>query len=285
MNTTAVFSISTDNFFFNGQVALESLVEHCDYKNNIDVFNITLSDILDHKIYHNSIIKQICWRHQKNKDALRWSLKSALILYFLKDRNYNNVIYIDNDIYFVNNNTFLIDSLDKGILLTKHNRPIIPKTDFFDTAHDKIKYSEPNYDYIYYEQFLCNFTDGFFNAGFIGANKLSIQAITWWIKMNFWQCAKALQHGLYVDQKYLDILALEFSDIVRICDHPGCNLATWNSLTLTRSFENNKWKINNIYDPIFCHFSTLDTKINDDMLSMYYAEYKNKIKLLQKNKT
>lgn len=284
MKTTAIFSISTTNFFANAHVSLESFVEHCDYRSDIDIFNISLSDILDNKYYTNTIINQMCSRYKNNSDALRWSLKSALILYFLKDKNYKNVIYIDNDIYFVNNNTFLIDDLDKGILLTKHNRPIVPKINFFDITDERIKYTNTNTDYFYYEQFLCNFTDGFFNAGFIGASQPGIPAITWWTKMNFWQCVKSFKNGLYVDQKYLDVLALEFSDVVRICDHPGCNLAIWNSQTSKRSFDaNHKWKINDRYNPIFCHFSTLNNKIKDDMLSEYYDEYNNKIQLF-KNK-
>lgn len=258
MNKTAVFSISTNDFVRNAKVALDSFVNNCD-KKNIDIYNISLRDI-QYKTYTNINIDRIYFRYKDDLDALRWALKPAFLLYFLQDKNYDNVIYIDNDIYFVNNNTFIIDLLDRGVLLTKHNRPIYPSSD------EKV-----------YDEFLCNFVHGFFNAGFIGASSIGSPAIEWWLKMNLWQCCKNNEYGLYDDQKYLDILALEFNNLVRICDHPGCNLATWNINTAIRSFENGKWKINNIYDPIFCHFGNMNPSINDPMLSSFREEYQSKL--------
>lgn len=257
MTRTAVFSISTADHFHNAEVTLKSFSDHCDY--SVDTYNITLEDIKKKK-YNNDIINNIYIKYFTSIDSLRWSLKPALILYFLKDQQYTNVVYLDNDIYFVNKNTFLIDYLDKGILLTKHNRPIVPTGNKFLDS-----------------QFICNFTDGFFNAGFIGANHNGIEPINWWLHMNYWKCSKIPELGLYVDQKYLDVLALEFSDKVRICDHPGCNLAMWNSQTCSRSLINNVWKINSEYDPIFCHFSSLDGGPEDPMLQFYLEEFKSKI--------
>lgn len=277
MNNTAIFSISTNNFKNHAEVALNSFLENCDYKNNVDSYNITIGDIQNQKYINNRIDNLISRYKNAPNDILRWALKPSIILYFLHDKDYNNVIYIDNDLYFINNNTFLIDSLDKGVLLTKHNRPIYPQVSFLTNSSGKIRYESSQFNYNYFEQFLCNFTDGFFNAGFIGANKLGKPAIGWWAEMNYWQCAKSYNHGLYVDQKYLDILALEFCNITRICNHPGCNLAVWNTQTITRSFKDNKWKINDLYDPIFFHFSALSESSDDEMLVYYYKEYKNKI--------
>lgn len=278
MKKIALFSISTQDFIPNGQIALESFVNNCDLADDIDVYNLTIDALQDDK-YKNTIIQQMILRHRKYKDSLRWSLKSAVMLHFLEDEAYENVIYIDNDTYFINNNTFLLKNLDKGILLTKHNRPMYPSPILYESKFKKIRYSEPSFDPIYFEQFLCNFTDGFFNAGFVGASRSGIPAISWWAKMNFWECSKSAKHGLFVDQKYLDILALEFNDFVKICNHPGCNIAVWNSPTLNKSYDHttNQWKINDIYDPIFCHFSSMDFAAPDPMIMQYYKEYIFKI--------
>lgn len=254
----AIFSISTPDYMDAASVALDSFGDNC--SKHIDKFNISIIDIFN-KIYDSEHITQLVQKYKTEHDKLRWTLKSAILLLLLE--SYDNVIYIDSDIYFVNNSDFLITYLDKGILLTKHNRPLYP--------------SQNN------SQFLCNFTDGFFNAGFIGASRKGIQPLSWLTHMNRWSCRKDKKYGLFDDQKYLDMMALEYNHLVRICDHPGCNLATWNTGTITRSFINNEWIIGGEHKPIFCHFSCLEyyPPQFDPMLSYYYTEYSNKIKNLK----
>lgn len=255
MTKIAAFCVSSSDYYDKAFVGLNSIRDHCDY--NIDTHNILLEDIYTKK-YHSMHIDNAYKKYDNNSNVLRWSLKPSLLLYFLQDLNYDKCIYVDNDIYFVNNNTFLVDQIDKGILLTKHNRPLFPNKNPWIQS-----------------QFMCNFTDGFFNAGFIGANKNGIHALEWWHTMTLWRCSQEKCYGLYDDQKYLDILALQFNKQTRICDHPGCNLATWNTHTAKRSLINNAWKIDDIYDPIFLHFSSIDSlsENSDPMLFYYYKEY------------
>jgi hypothetical protein len=264
MTKTAIFSISSNDYLNQAVVSLESFIKNCSY--NIDVYNLSLENIKSLK-KQSFYINDIFTRYDHiDQNILRWSLKPSIILYFLLDLNYDKCIYIDNDIYFVNNCTFLINDINKGILLTKHHRPIVPNFN-----------SKNNY------QFICNFTDGFFNAGFIGANQNAAQALYWWHLMNLWKCEKNKYLGLFDDQKYLDILALNFNSVIDICDHAGCNLALWNRNTLIRSYSNDNWKINNNFDPIFCHFSGINLhnyteyKNYDPMLFSYYEQFINKI--------
>lgn len=255
MTTVAAFCISSKGYSDKASSALESLKKYCDQK--IDIYNISTKDIYEKK-YNNKYIEKTYEKYANNEDILRWSLKPCLLLYFLQNLNYEKCIYIDNDVYFVNNNTFLIDQIDKGILLTKHNRPLFPNKNPWIQS-----------------QFMCNFTDGFFNAGFIGANKNGEHALEWWHTMTLWRCSQDKCQGLYDDQKYLDILALQFNKETRICDHPGCNLATWNTHTCKRSLINDAWKIEDIYDPIFLHFSSMGdfSESSDPMLFYYYKKY------------
>lgn len=262
MNKIAVFSISSRDYLEQASVGLDSFKDNCDHE--IDTHNLSVEDILLNK-QQSLYIQSICDKYSDNQDVLRWSLKPSMILHFLFDWNYDKCIYIDNDIYFVNNNTFLIDSIANGILLTKHNRPMWP---------------HPNP--ALYGQFICNFTDGFFNAGFIGANKNASKPLAWWHMMNYWKCEKNKNLGLFDDQKYLDTLALNFNSVIDICNHPGCNLALWNTTTIKRSYDH-KWTVGDGYDPVFCHFSGLNPenclvyKNYDFMLFSYYREYLIKV--------
>lgn len=199
-------------------------------KTNFDIEVLTLDSIVDENV-QKSILK-----YKKYKDILRWSNKSNLLLYLVE--KYETVFYIDNDIYFVNNCDELIEQTGKGVLLTPHNRG--PKPGVC--------------------QFECLFTDGFFNAGFIGANRLGKDALKWWSDCVLWNCSKDFQKGIFNDQKYLDIMSLEFNDVVSICKNKGCNIATWNIGNI--NYKNIK--------PIFFHFSYLNVNHNNILIETYH---------------
>lgn len=232
MNDIAIFSISTSDYLTKGSVALQSLSSNL--TTPVDIFNFSLEDMVSCK---DRKIQDILHKYKnKGHDSIRWSLKPAIILYLL-NYSYKKCIYIDNDIFFVNNADFLINSLN-GALLTPHFRPLLP------SANKKI-----------HGQFSTLFTDGFFNAGFIASDHKGLPAIEWWHNMVSWRCEKNTCSGLFDDQKYLDIMCLEFSNIVHICRHLGCNIAEWNDGTYTVDRLRDKWVINDKYDPIFFHFS------------------------------
>jgi hypothetical protein len=198
-----------------------------------------------------------------NLDAYRWALKPFVILHLLKSQ-YDKVIYCDPDIFFIGNYQFLIDKLENsGILLTPHWNSIIPS----------------NLD----ETMPSLFRGGLFNAGFIGASKKGLQAITWWL----WACIYKMDHtelsGYFDDQKYLDVLPIEFEN-VEIIKHRGCNLACWNIEANKRSMMDSKLLINEEYEPVFIHFTknTSDHifKGYDELLRPYLTNY---IGLLKEN--
>jgi hypothetical protein len=215
-------------------------------KNRIkNTFDINLVNINSIKNYYTLKILE---KYQDNKDMLRWSNKPNILLDLID--KYDTVFYIDNDCYFVNNYDFLIEETNKGIALTPHNRSIWPNS----------KHS----------QFECLFTDGYFNAGFIAANLLGKKALEWWRDLVLWNCIIDHKTGLFLDQKYLDIMGLEFNEIVNIIKHKGCNIALWN--------------INNInytsIMPIFYHFSGGINNYNN-LLTPKYEEFKNHIQKIE----
>jgi hypothetical protein len=169
------------------------------------------------------------------KDMVRWSSKSLFLCYLLMERNFESVIYLDNDICFFNDFRFLFDELNEnGVLLTPHWRTLDPELN----EH----------------QFLCNFRDGMFNAGFVGSGKRGLEALRWWHKACLYRCEFDFENGLYVDQKYLDALPLYFKDVKSV-RHFGCNIAQWNADYLTREIKNGEVLIYGKWPIVFIHFS------------------------------
>lgn len=196
-----------------------------------------------------------------NPDHFRWALKPVFISYLLQN-GFNKVIYVDPDIYFVNNFDFLFEQLDQSnILLTPHwsnTDPVINESGLFHVLQD-----------------------GLFNAGFIGANKKGLDALIWWAEVCHFKIEKNPQYGLFVDQKYLDILPVQFEN-VGIVRHRGCNLASWNIDTCKREIVDGKLMINHQFEPVFIHFAkeTIANIINhnDKYLIPYLEEYSDLLK-------
>lgn len=180
-------------------------------------------DILTDEIAKNIISKY------KNKDKLRWAMKPVFLKYLLK--NNPVVIYVDNDIFFFNDFSFLFEELKtKSILLTPH---------FYD--------SNPKKNQNWLE---ANFRVGLYNAGFIGANSEAKPALDWWAKCCLYNVKKSYKRGLFDDQKYLDLVPVLF-DKVEIMKHKGLNLAGWNY----KNYSNKLFEDANYL--IFIHFAEL----------------------------
>jgi hypothetical protein len=189
-------------------------------------------------------------------DHFRWALKPVFISH-LFEMGFDKVIYADQDLYFVNNFSFLIDELEtSNILLTPHWADLQPLKN--ETS------------------LLTVLQGGLYNAGFIGANIKGTEAINWWAEMCHYKTENKPELGLFVDQKYLDILPVKFPD-VKVIKHQGCNLASWNIETCRREMKDGKLSINQQFDPIFIHFNreTIANilKGNDKWLKPFLEEY------------
>lgn len=129
-------------------------------------------------------------------DNLRWALKPCVLQHLLK--THEQVIYFDCDCYFVDQWSFIWDEIDP-ILITPHWRN---PTNKFTYLH------------------------GLYNAGFVGVSKGSEEAMEWWKELCFWKTERNLEEGLFVDQRYLDLMPIEWG--ANICKHRGINAAPWN---------------------------------------------------------
>jgi hypothetical protein len=166
-------------------------------------------------------------------DFFRWSLKPVFISYLLEN-GFDKVLYIDCDMFFFNDYHFLFSELDNSsVLLTPNwinSDPLVDKDSFFSL-----------------------FTSGFFSAGFIGANKKGLPALTWWAAACHFMMGEHIQAGIRDDQKYLDIFPLKFAG-TKILQHRGCNIGAWNYDECKRELINGKVLINGEFPVIFIHF-------------------------------
>ncbi len=205
----------------------------------------------------------------KNKDKLRWALKPVFLTFLL--RKYSKVIYVDNDIFFFNDFSFLFEKLEKkAVLLTPH---------FYEADTQK------NQNWLE-----ANFRVGLYNAGFIGVNSKAIPFLNWWANCCLYNIKKAYWRGLFDDQKYLDLVPVLFDD-VEIIKHRGCNLAGWNFTNYPHELAKNNTTL------IFIHFAELSliefSKPENywyksyikyvDSLKKYYPNYLFKRKIFNKN--
>ncbi len=191
-----------------------------------------------------------------NPSQFRWALKPVFISHLLQ-KGFDKVIFTDADIYFVNNFSFLFEELDtNNVLLTPHWANLNP---FENEGSLKDVLS-----------------GGLYNAGFIGVNKKGEGIINWWAEMCHYKTEEDPKLGFYFDQKYLNILPVQFEG-VKIIKHQGCNLASWNVQTCKREIVNGKLMINQQFEPVFIHFNR-ETFVNilnrnDKLLYPFLEEY------------
>ena len=185
-------------------------------------------------------------RHpDRRSDAFRWSMKPVMLDFFLTDQRYDAACYVDWDLHFFADPAFLLDQLAQcGVMLSPHNRSTLPSDDAV--------------------AFELNFRDGIFNGGFVGGTPRGLEAIRWWATACRYKCEVDCEHGLYVDQKYLDLLHSRFEgvDVIR---HKGCNVAEWNRVDCRRvRLDDGQVVINGDEPIVFIHFDALTVR---DILS------------------
>jgi hypothetical protein len=266
LNNNAIVTIVTPNYLHKGLSAIHSAKKYnknCDcyilYLDNTCPYNfknIKIYTIDDIKEYYTTLNSK--YPHQSNE--LRWSLKPIILLYLLNF--YHKVIYIDPDIFFVNDWNFLYDNID-GLLLSPHFYENEEGCSVSDLCRKLSEY-------------------GYFNAGFVGASRKGTEALRFWANMCYSDCKKNIQMGLFDDQKYLEIimyLKYIFKNSIQSINHFGCNIAPWNLCEYLYSYKN-----------IFFHFSDMtdESKIHSRINIFKYYKfiyyYKHYINLSNKIK-
>lgn len=102
---------------------------------------------------------------------------------------------------------------------------------------------------------------GAYNLGFIGVSKSneSSRFLSWWSERLKTQCIASPDKGLFVDQKWIDLVPGLF-DGVNISRHPGLNIAYWN-LAQRLIVRNQDGSLTVGNEPvIFIHYSGINPK-------------------------
>lgn len=115
---------------------------------------------------------------------------------------------------------------------------------------------EPIHHPWFQDQSMLNF--GVYNLGFLGLRGTpeTAAAMKWWGDRLEYGCVIDLANGLFVDQKWADLLPSFLPD-VKILRHPGYNVAYWNLLQRHVEHLKGVWSVNG--EPLrFFHFSGAD---------------------------
>ena len=204
---------------------------------------------------NGNLEQRIIQKYKNKTDCLRWSLKSVFLLRLLEKEE--RVIYVDNDILFYSDPSFLFEEFDfNNVLLTPHHYPRNP---------------EMNQNW-----FEANFRVGLYNAGFLAANKAAEEVLVWWAKACLYRCEKNYWRGLFDDQKYLDLVPI-MERKTKIIDHLGCNVAEWNTDFCKVTLQENNFVVNGNIPLVFYHFnnySLQNLKLSNPLLEHYYKALK-----------
>ena len=221
-------------------------------EDSIDLSFIFIDDLKEY-----SILEKLLNKYSLNSDSFRWSMKSILLLYLLEKRQFDQVFFVDPDVYFFSDFKFLYNELyDRSFLLSPHWGSMDPFSN--------------------YNGFTQHFGHGVFNGGFLGVTKKGIDTLKWWAEMCFFSCSRKSISPFYVDQIYLHAFPVRNPD-TKILSHKGCNVAIWNQEECRRIVsDSGEVLINGVYPIVFVHFSHLfDLYEQDKLLYPYLLEYSN----------
>lgn len=153
------------------------------------------------------------WLFQHNIVEACTGVKGAASLELIRRPDADAVIYLDPDTVVFNPLSSVADALvDSAIVLTPHQ--LSPETDLRAILDNELA--------------ALNF--GVYNLGFLALNAHHESArrfAQWWTdRLDNW-CRDDRENGIFVDQKWCDLVPALFDD-VNVLRDPGCNVASWN---------------------------------------------------------
>lgn len=166
------------------------------------------------------------------------SVKPFYFEYFFQTRpEVERIYYIDPDILFYQSISNLENSWEGASALLTPNLLYLP---------EKTVRGE-----------LASLKHGINNLGFVGIARSDEgqEIIRWWKERLIHHCTLDKCRGIFVDQKWMDIAALFFTEMKSV-KHPGWNMAWWNLSERNLKKEDDAYFVNsNDFPLIFFHFS------------------------------
>lgn len=219
------------------QASQESTSEIKDFQNEIILYN-------NHECLQNQGVAALFPKYATTSmDSLRWSLKPVFVAQLLKSNAIDAVAFVDSDQFFIGSPAPLFtDHATSRFILSPHDRTVFP--DDGQEFHDHL-------------------TDGIFNGGLFVARRDAIEILDWWAMACAYRCEKNKPLGLFVDQRYLDLIPTQFSGSTWF-KHKGLNVASWN-IRMRPRLTSADGLLTAAGDPIICvHFSANTIRTIDD---------------------
>jgi glycosyltransferase involved in cell wall biosynthesis len=167
---------------------------------------------------------------------LNTAVKPFALAHLFEVGGYETLLYIDPDIWVMQPLTEIYGALERAsVVLTPHIR-------------------KPYYDDAFPSD-LSILQSGTYNLGFIGLRRgaSATQLLDWWMSKLYRDCIVDIPSGLFVDQKWIDMVPGMFPDHA-IIYHPGYNVAYWNLHERTLRQAGQGWTVDDL--PLaFFHFS------------------------------
>ncbi len=157
----------------------------------------------------------------------------------MRDYEFKKLIYLDADILCFSPFDFVFKSLEQApFILTPH------LVDPSKTLNDG-RFPQEN----------TIIASGTFNMGFFAtaANEEAIQILDWWQARTFYRCEQNIPAGIFVDQKWADLIPGLFPKTA-LLRHPGCNVAYWNLHERQPTLSKKNWTCKG-QPLVFYHFS------------------------------
>jgi glycosyltransferase involved in cell wall biosynthesis len=185
---------------------------------------------------------------------LNTAIKPFAFLHLVQDYGYDRVLYFDPDIQLHRPLASVMQALDDGasLVLTPH----CCRPNEHDASADAV--------------FLRT---GAYNLGFLGAANCgeTIDLLRWWARRLRYSCCNDQQHGLFVDQKFMD-LAPSFAPRAHISQDSTLNVAYWNLAQRRLERDGACWTVDG--RPLtFFHFSGIDPA-RPDRLSVHTPRFR-----------
>lgn len=190
------------------------------------------------------------------------ALKPFCTEFFLHyDDNIEGVLYFDSDIMVYN------ELADIESLLQIHDLILTPHL-FSPPPYDGLKVNENSF-----------LNSGIYNGGFFAVKKSlnSLNFLNWWKERLRTQCFINFAAGMFVDQLWLNLAPLYFSD-VKILAHVGYNVAFWNlHERLVTNLDGEALMVNDRVPLVFFHFSGYDINLPETI-----SKYQTRISFLER---
>lgn len=251
---TAVFTIASRNYFGVVKALMDSLEKtNANYDRFVGVADEIDSEFAGLNWNFNLLSLDNIDIPEKKKMLFRYTIlelntaiKPFVFKTFFEKLGYDRVIYMDPDIYVYDEMKDVDALLDEGaeIILTPHFTGLWPED---DKLPNEVSIMQA----------------GVYNLGFLALAKgqNSMKMLDWWGKKLERQCIVSVETGIFVDQKWMDLVPGLFNN-VSILRNEGYNVAYWNLSHRTASKKGEKYYFNDT-PLIFFHYSGLNPKQND----------------------